>query len=71
VFVTTTGDDENIPLNYFVRWIAAGFIIELATGIVLVHAPQGWFVVGATLGGMGYSVLLIIYLLVIASNNKK
>jgi putative oxidoreductase len=60
-----------MALNYFVRWIAAVFIIELATGIVLVHAPQGWFVVGATLGGMEYSVLLIICLLVIASNYKK
>jgi putative oxidoreductase len=60
-----------MALNYFVKWIAAVFIIELATGIVLVHAPQGWFVVGATLGGMEYSVLLIVCLLVIASHHKK
>ena len=42
-----------MALNYFTRWIAAVFMIELATGIILVHAPQGWFVVGATLGGNG------------------
>jgi putative oxidoreductase len=59
-----------MALNSFVRAIAAIFIIQLITGIVLVHAPQGWFVVGATLGGMEYSVLLIICLLVIASHHK-
>jgi len=60
-----------MALNYFVRWIAAVFMIELATGMILVHAPQGWFVVGATLGGMEYSVLLIICLLLIAAHHKE
>lgn len=57
--------------NYFVRVIAAVFIVELAAGIILVHASQGWFVVGATLGGMEYSTLLIICLLVVATHHKK
>ena len=32
-------------------------------GIVLVHAPAGWFVVGAGRNGAEYSVLLIVALL--------
>jgi putative oxidoreductase len=34
-----------------------------ATGIALVHAPNGWFVVGAGRNGVEYSVLLIVALL--------
>ena len=34
-----------------------------ATGIVMVHAPSGWFVVGAGRNGAEYSVLLIAVLL--------
>lgn len=32
-------------------------------GIVLVHAPEGWFVVGLGRNGMEYSVLLVVCLL--------
>lgn len=39
--------------------IALWFAVELATGIVLVHWANGWFVVGGGTGGMEYSVLLI------------
>lgn len=59
-----------MAINYFVKVIAAIFIIELVAGIILVHASQGWFVVGATLGGMEYSVLLIMCLLVVAAHHK-
>lgn len=52
--------------NYFTRWIAFGFALELLMGIILVHAPNGWFVVGAGTGGMEYSVLLIICFSLIA-----
>lgn len=34
-------------------------------GIVLVHAPAGWFVVGLGRNGMEYSVLLIVCLLAV------
>jgi putative oxidoreductase len=60
-----------MALGYFVRWIAAVFIIQLLTGIILVHAQNGWFVVGATLGGMEYSVMLIVCLIVISAQNKE
>jgi putative oxidoreductase len=42
------------------------FGVQLAMGIYLVHAPAGWFVVGAGRNGMEFSVLLILCLLVIA-----
>ncbi len=35
------------------------FALELLMGIVLVHGPEGWFVVGAGRNGVEYSVLLI------------
>jgi putative oxidoreductase len=46
-----------------VRWtkyICMVFIAQLIMGIILVHAPEGWFVVGAGRNGMEYSVILII-----------
>jgi len=55
--------------NYFTRWIAILFAIELLMGIILVHAKNGWFVVGASLGGVEYSVLLIICFSLIALRN--
>ena len=57
--------------GYFVRWIAAIFIIEHCFGIVLVHVPNGWFVVGHQSGGVEYSVLIIIALLVIAASARR
>ena len=38
----------------------------LGLGMVLVHMPFGWFVVGAGRNGMEYSVLLIAGLLLVA-----
>ncbi len=52
-------------LRKFVKWFCIGEIIILLTGIILVHAENGWFVVGKTLGGMEYSVVLIIVLLAV------
>ncbi|HKJ16853.1 MAG TPA: hypothetical protein VJ984_05875 [Xanthomonadales bacterium] len=39
------------------------YAVIYAVGIVLVHAPEGWFVVGLGRNGMEYSVLLIVCLL--------
>ena len=50
----------------WVRPIALVFALELAMGIALVHAQEGWFVVGAGRNGMEYSVLLIAVLLAVA-----
>jgi putative oxidoreductase len=46
----------------FVKWFCIGETIILLTGIVIVHSPNGWFVVGKTLGGPEYSVVLITVL---------
>jgi len=60
-------------LGYFTRLFCIGEIIILLTGIILVHWQNGWFVVGKTLGGIEYSVVLIIVLAVIflAYSQKK
>lgn len=45
------------------KWVPALctiFSIQLIMGIVLVHAREGWFVVGAGRNGMEYNVLMII-----------
>ncbi|MDX2048607.1 MAG: DoxX family protein [Chitinophagaceae bacterium] len=55
----------------FVKWICMIFIIEHIMGIILVHAKNGWFVVGHQSGGVEYSVLLIISFIVIAANRNK
>lgn len=44
------------------RWLSTWFGIQLAFGIALVHAPEGWFVVGAGRNGAEYSVLLLLVL---------
>jgi putative oxidoreductase len=50
--------------------VCIAFIIELIMGIILVHFRNGWFVVGHQSGGVEYSVLLILSLLLIASTGK-
>lgn len=50
----------------FVTLAAIGHIGILALGMVLVHFPAGWFVVGAGRNGMEYSVLLLAGLIAIA-----
>lgn len=50
----------------FVTPAALGHVFILAIGLVTVHLPSGWFVVGAGRNGVEYSVLLIICLLSVA-----
>ncbi|MDZ7647200.1 MAG: DoxX family protein [Cytophagales bacterium] len=52
-----------MAIGHYKKWIAVVFITQLIVGIVLVHAQNGWFVVGYQSGGMEYSVLLIFSLL--------
>jgi putative oxidoreductase len=49
-----------------VSWLCLGYAFIYVMGIVLVHAPEGWFVVGAGRNGMEYSVLLVACLLAVA-----
>jgi len=52
--------------GYFTAIIAIIFALQLILGIVFVHAPNGWFVVGLGRNGMEYSVLLIVSFICIA-----
>ena len=55
-----------LAAGYFIRPLATWFAFQLVMGIYFVHAPAGWFVVGAGRNGVEYSVLLILCLLVVA-----
>ncbi len=48
-----------LALGRFVTPVAIGFAIQLLCGIWLVHAANGWFVVGGGRNGIEYSVTLI------------
>lgn len=52
--------------GFYVRILAIIFAVQLLMGIILVHAKEGWFVVGPGRNGAEYSVLLITSFLVIA-----
>ena len=58
-------------LRYFVRVFCVGEIIILITGIVTVHAENGWFVVGLSLNGIEYSIVLITILSAIFIAERK
>lgn len=49
-----------------VRPLAVWFALQIAAGIVMVHAQHGWFVVGAGTGGSEYSALIIAALISVA-----
>ena len=55
-----------LAAGYGVVWLAAWFIAQIASGIVMVHASSGWFVVGAGRNGVEYSVLIVACLLATA-----
>ena len=46
-------------------------IFILIMGIALVHAPNGWFVVGGGRNGVEFNVLLILILVQFSFNNYK
>ncbi len=55
-----------ILLRRYVFWACLVHISILSLGLVLVHLPEGWFVVGAGRNGVEYSVFLIVSLAAIA-----
>lgn len=46
-------------LGLLVVPVAILFIIHMSVGLVLVHLPEGWYVVGPGQGGAEFNVLLI------------
>ena len=57
-------------LNRYVRIAAFVTIPILVAGIIMVHAPEGWFVVGAGRNGVEFNLLLISALAYLAIINK-
>ena len=49
-----------LALGRFRRILSIGFILIYITGAIMVHLPNGWFVVGAGRNGVEYSVLVIL-----------
>ncbi len=58
-------------LGRFLRLVVPGHIGILLGGIALVHAREGWYVVGGGRNGVEYSVLLITALLTILVASRK
>ncbi|WP_316839018.1 DoxX family protein [Pedobacter gandavensis] len=60
-----------ILFGKFLKFVVPGFILILITGIVLVHYPDGWYVVGPGRNGMEFSVVLILCLIAICIPTKR
>ena len=58
-------------LNRYIRLAAIFTIPILVAGIIMIHAANGWYVVGGGRNGVEYNVLLISVLLYLAIINKK
>lgn len=58
-------------LRYLVRVFCIGEMIILITGIITVHGENGWFVVGRSLNGVEYSIVLITILTAIFIAERK
>jgi len=55
----------SLAAGHFVRPLSAWFILQLVTGIYLIHGRVGWFVVGAGRNGVEFSALLILCFVVV------
>ena len=60
-----------MALGYFIKWLSLGFILMLIVGIAIIHYDLGWFVGEHGSGGCEYSIILIIALIVVATDNNK
>jgi putative oxidoreductase len=57
-------------LNRFVTVAAYATMVVLVGGIIMVHYPEGWFVVGGGRNGMEFNVVLILVLISIVYQQK-
>lgn len=55
-----------LALGRWVTWLCLAWCVVYAAGLVMVHMPAGWFVVGLGRNGMEYSALLILCLALLA-----
>ena len=58
-------------IDRYVKVLSIITILILIAGIVLVHYPEGWFVVGGGRNGMEFNFLLIFVLLAIIFDSNK
>ncbi len=58
-------------LNRYIRVAALITIPILVAGIIMIHAAEGWYVVGAGRNGVEFNVVLIGVLVYLAIINKK
>lgn len=54
-----------LALRVFSKWIIPVFLAEIILGLIMVHAKEGWFVVGYGRNGSEYSVLIIVSLILV------
>jgi putative oxidoreductase len=59
-----------LAIGLFTRPLVVWFALELAAGIVLVHAREGWFVVGGGRNGVEYSVALMVALIAVGWSER-
>lgn len=55
-----------LALGQWTRTVAVIFAVELTGGLVMVHAREGWFVVGGGRNGMEFAAVLIVTMLALA-----
>lgn len=54
-----------LALRIFSKWIIPVFLVEIIIGLIMVHAKEGWFVVGYGRNGSEYSILIIVSLVLV------
>lgn len=62
---------SSLAIGYKVRYCVLFHALVIVTGLVLVHLPNGWFVVGHGAGGVEYSVLILATLSFIYANAER
>lgn len=60
-----------LVLGRYVRYCVIFHAVVILGGIILVHLPQGWFVVGHGSGGVEYSLLILAVLSFIYSRGDR
>jgi putative oxidoreductase len=58
-----------LALGYKVKYCVIFHAVVILSGIVMVHAANGWFVVGHGSGGIEYSVLILAVLFYLYSRS--
>ncbi len=64
------GGSVIFALGWHLRLLSCLFSFVYFVGILLVHYPEGWFVVGLGRNGMEYSVLLIICFFIVGFSKE-